>query len=296
MRRWTSVLIIIAILSLPVLFFVGDFEQTPGPSVGPHVALIELDGIIADTVGTIRPKQTVSYLRRAQDDPMTRAVVIRIDSGGGSPAASQEIYDEIRRTSDSGKPVIISMGDTAASGGYYIAAAGDYILANPATVTASIGVITQYQVYEELLENWGIATHTYTTGQHKAFPNPFEEPTEANVQLWRQLMDDLLDQFVTDVAEGRNLPKEDVHAVADGRVMTGRQALEHGLVDQLGGLEDAIAVAGRMAGIEGRPRVVTLRKEQTWQERLLDWPLIDWSFDKVAERFGIRPEGYRITW
>lgn len=295
MRRWTTILIIVAVLSLPLLFIFAE-PETGTISRGPHVALIELTGLIADSSGTIRPKQTIQFLRKAQSDSNAKAVVVRIDSGGGSPAASQEIYDEIRRTSELGKPVVVSMGDTAASGGYYIAAAGDVVFANPATVTASIGVITQYQVIEDLLREWGIVTHTFTTGQHKAFPSNFVHPTAANLALWDELLEDLLDQFVTDVAQGRGMDPADVRAVADGRVMTGRQAFQYGLVDQLGGLEDAIAMAGELAGIEGRPNVVTLRREETWQERLLRIAVPDWSPEAIAELFGVKPWGYTIRW
>lgn len=291
MRRWTTILIIVAILSLPVLLFLGE-PTTLTSSRAPYIALIELTGTIADSSGTIRPRPTVELFRRAQQDPNTRAVVVRIDSGGGSAPASQEIYNEIRRTSELGIPVVVSMGDTAASGGYYIASAGDVIVANPATVTASIGVIMQYQVIENLLEDYGIITHTLTTGQHKASPNPFMHPTEANLDLLRELMDDMLDQFVTDVANGRGMDPADVRAIADGRIMTGRQAFEYGLVDQLGGLEEAIAVAGELANIKGRPHVVPLRRELTWQERLFRIAIPDWSPQAVAEMFGITPWGY----
>lgn len=291
MRRWTTVLIIVAILSLPVLLFLGE-PTTLTSSRAPHVALIELTGMIADSSGTIRPRPTVELLRRARQDPNTRAIVVRIDSGGGSASASQEIYNEIRRTSELGIPVVVSMGDTAASGGYYIASAGDVIVANPATVTASIGVIMQYQVVENLLENYGIVTHTLTTGQHKASPNPFMHPTEANLDLLRELMDDMLDQFVTDVANGRGMDPADVRAIADGRIMTGRQAFEYGLVDQLGGLEEAIAVAGELANIKGRPNVVPLRRQLTWQERLFRIAIPDWSPQAIADMFGITPWGY----
>lgn len=295
MRRWTTILIVLAVLSLPVLLLLGVPEESRSPG-GPHVVLIELSGLIADTSGSIRPQETTEFLRKAQDDPNAQAVVIRIDSGGGSPAASQEIYEEIRRTSEKGKPVVISMGDAAASGGYYIAAAGDLIFANPATVTASIGVITQFVVVEELLERWGVVPYTLTTGEHKAFGNNFVSPTEANLALWEDVLDDLLDQFVSDVARGRGLDKEAVLAVADGRVMTGRQALEHGLVDQLGGLQDAIVAAGQLAGIEGYPKVVPLRRKETWQERLLGIAIPDWSPAAIAELFGIKPDRYTLRW
>lgn len=298
MQRWTKLLIVLAVLSLPFLWIFGDRSRTAvdvgSRSGGPHVAVIELTGTISESAGSIRSRETVDLLRRAQQDPNARAVVVRIDSGGGSVGASQEIYRELRRTSEMGKPVVVSMGDTAASGGYYIAAAADRVFANPGTITASIGVIFQFQVLEDLLEQWGISIYTLTSGQHKAVGNPLDQPTEEALELVRVLIDDMLDQFVNDVAKGRGLEPDHVRAIADGRIMTGRQAHEYGLVDELGGLEEALRAAADMVGIEGRPRVVTLKREVPLRERLFRLAVPDWSPDAVLEALGVSPWGYRV--
>src|SRR5690625_394493 len=294
MRRWTTVIIVLAVLSLPFLLFSGERRTQSAVVRGPSVAVIELSGTISDSGGNIQSQETNELLRRAQQNPDVRAVVVRINSGGGSVGASQEIYHEIRRTSDMGKPVVVSMADTAASGGYYIAAAGDRVFANPGTMTGSIGVIFQFQVVQDLLEDWGISSYTLTSGEHKAVGNPLEHPSEAAVDLLHTMIEDILEQFIADVARGRNLDPEDVRAIADGRIMTGRQAFELGLVDELGGLEDALLVAAEMVGIEGRPRVVTLRREVPWQERLFPFPISTWSPEKVAAFFGITPWGYHV--
>lgn len=297
MRRWTTLIIVLAVLSLPFLLLFGD---RGGPTrvrtggAGPHVAVVELTGTISESSGSIRSKETVELLRRAQQDPNARAVVVRIDSGGGSVGASQEIYRELRRTSEMGKPVVVSMGDTAASGGYYIASAGDLVFANPGTVTASIGVIFQFPVVEDLLQQWGVTGYTLTSGEHKAVGNPLEHPSEEALALIRTLIDDMLDQFVNDVAAGRKLDPEKVRAIADGRIMTGRQAYEYGLVDELGGLEEALRAAAEMVGIPGRPRVVTLKREVPLRERLFRLAVPDWSPDAVLEALGLTPWGYRV--
>lgn len=298
MRRWTTIVIVLAVLSLPLLWLFGDRSGSTVDvrtrSAGPHVAVIELTGTISETAGSIRSGETVDLLRRAQDDPNARAVVVRIDSGGGSVGASQEIYRELRRTSEMGKPVVVSMGDTAASGGYYIASAGDLVFANPGTITASIGVIFQFQVVEDLLEQWNIDIYTLTSGEHKAIGNPLDKPSDEALALIRTLIDDMLDQFVTDVARGRNLDPDKVRAIADGRIMTGRQAYEYGLVDELGGLEEALRAAADMVGIEGRPRVVTLKREVPLRERLFRIAVPDWSPEAVLEALGFTPWGYRV--
>lgn len=296
MRRWTTMIIVVAVLSLPILLWSGRRPTAPVPSGGPRVAVIPLSGTISDSGGTIRPGETVELLRKAQNDPRVRAVVVRINSGGGSVGASQEIYNEVRRTSDMGKPVVISMGDVAASGGYYIAAGGDVVFANPGTMTGSIGVIMQFQVIEDLLDDWGVVSYTLTTGEHKAVGNPLEHPSDAAVELVHTMLDDTLEQFIEAVATGRNMDAADVRAIADGRIMTGRQALEYGLVDELGGLEEALRKAGSMAGIEGRPPTVTLQRDIPFSERILRLAVPDWSPEAIGEWLGITPWRYNVRY
>ena len=298
MRRVVLVLLLFAVLSLPVLLLL---DRSGGG--GQRVALIDISGVIADSdgfSGGADPRTTVNFLRQAQNDPSVKAVVVRINSGGGSPAAAEEIYDAIRSTSASGKPVVVSMGDVAASAAYYIASAGDRIVANPSTTTGSIGVISQNFVIGELLEEHGITVETIVSGPFKDAAGPFRPMTEQERAYMQELVDDVLDQFVSAVARGRGLDEDYVRSLADGRIFTGRQAYALQLVDQLGGLEDAIRLAGELAGIPGRPHVITLRRQPTLTERLLQlsWPalggLLDGSRDDVIRWLGIPPWGYRL--
>ncbi|MFC1892592.1 signal peptide peptidase SppA [Chloroflexota bacterium] len=219
------------------------------------IAVIRLSGIIAGssqqgllTTGGITPKLVREYLKIAERDSGVRAVVLRIDSPGGSAAASQEISSSIRRfQEETGKPVVISMGDMAASGGYYISAYADSIVANPSTLTGSIGVISQFIYIEGLLEKLGLELETVKAGRHKDMGiGPL---TEEQRQIMHDITDDLYKQFVTAVAEGRGLAVARVTELATGQLYTGSQALELGLVDELGGLDTAIDIAASLAGI-----------------------------------------------
>jgi protease-4 len=238
------------------------------------VAVIRLSGIIADsgqpgllTIGGISPELVREYLKMAERDSGVKAVVLRIDSPGGSAAASQEIASSIRRFKEStGKPVVVSMGDMAASGGYYISAHADSVVANPSTLTGSIGVISQFIYIEGLLEKLGLELETIKTGRHKdmgVWPL-----TEEQRQIMQGITDDLYNQFVSAVAEGRGLPMERVTELATGQLYTGTQALDLGLVDELGDLDTAIEVAASLAGITA-PEVEDYSPPVSFFERLL---------------------------
>jgi protease-4 len=189
-----------------------------------------------------------NYLSRAEADGFVKAVVLRIESPGGSAAASQEIAAEVLRFKEkTGKPVVVSMGDVAASGGYYISVYADRIVANPATLTGSIGVISELIYIEGLLEKLGLEMEIIKAGEHKDMG--IRPLTDEERQIMQAITNDLYEQFVGAVAEGRNLPPETVRNLATGQLYTGGQALELGLVDELGGLDRAIEVAGELAGV-----------------------------------------------
>jgi protease-4 len=168
------------------------------------------------------------------------------------------------------KKVVISMGSVAASGGYYIAAAGDRIIANPGTLTGSIGVKMEFANLEKLLEKIGVRGMVVKAGEYKDIGSPFREMTEPEKRLLQAVIDDVHSQFIEAVAKGRNLPEADVKAIADGRIFTGRQALQLKLVDQLGDLEDSIIVTAELAGIKGKPKVVKKEKKVPFLEYLKD--------------------------
>lgn len=260
------------IFSLAVLFFIGMIGIVfigavigGGASVGSHVALINFYGPIADAPSSgvfsaPGPRDFIEKVDAARMDKNAKAIVIRINSPGGSPAASQEMYRAIRRARKE-KPVICSMGDVAASGGYYMAAACDKIYANPSTLTASIGVISQFMNFEGLMKKLGISDSTLTSGEFKDAGSPFRALKPAERQLFQAMIKDIYGQFVDDVIDGRKaatngkLTRANLMKVADGRVLTGRQAKAKMLVDEMGGLREAIDAAGKLGGIEGTPDV-----------------------------------------
>lgn len=208
-----------------------------------------------------------SIMKQLQDalhNPSIKAVVIRMNTPGGSAAASEEIGREVKRLRDSGKVVVTSMGDLAASGGYWIAATTDHIMASPATLTGSIGVIWQITNLEGLYEKLGMRVETIKSGEHKDMTSPVRERTQEELELIQGLVDDMFEQFVDVVAEGRNMSREEVMELADGRIFSGRMAMELGLVDSLGNYNDAIAKAAELAGLDDGYEVREMRKARPW--------------------------------
>ena len=233
------------------------------PLATDSVAMVRLEGPILDA------RETVKTIRSYQDNARVRALVLRVDSPGGGVVASQEIHDAVVAFKDSGKQVVTSMGTVAASGGYYVAAPSNLILANPGTLTGSIGVIMSLANFEGLLEKVGVTNVTIKAGANKDIGSPFREMTDAERTLLQGVMDDIHDQFIEAVANGRGRPLEEVRPLADGRIFTGKQALEMGLVDEIGNLDTAIRRAGELAGIKGRPRVIEQKKSR-WGQFVAD--------------------------
>lgn len=194
--------------------------------------------------------ELMAELRDAKDDPAIKAVVLRVNSPGGSAAASQEVAGEIQKLRQEGKKVVVSMADVAASGAYWIASQSDYIMANAATETGSIGVIMDLLNYEELYKKLGLRSVTIKSAAHKDIGSPTRPMTPDEETILQAMVDDIFNQFVQVVAQGRRLPEDQVRQLADGRVFTGRQAKELGLVDGLGNFEDAVQKAAELAGIE----------------------------------------------
>jgi len=228
-----------------------------------RIALVRVEGVILDA------QQTVGELKRFADNPSVKAIVLRIDSPGGGVVPSQEIYDAVKRVRNkNNKMVVASMGTVAASGGYYIAAATDRIIANPGTLTGSIGVIMELANLEGLLKKIGVESLVVKSGQYKDIGSPLRKMSEDDRRILQSVMDDVHRQFIQAVAEGRSLDEAEVQPLADGRIFTGRQAREMKLVDELGDLEDAIRLAADLAGIEGEPKVVEPRKRFSIRELL----------------------------
>ena len=212
---------------------------------GEKVGVIEVVGVIANS------RETIEQLKRFREDDDIRAIVIRVDSPGGVVGPSQEIYREIVRTKAI-KKVIASMGAVAASGGYYVIAGTDGIVANPGTITGSIGVIMEYTNFQELFNKIGLSPVVIKSGQFKDTGSPARAMTPEEEQILKAFVDRLHQQFVSAIAEGRQLDLAKVQDLADGRIYTGQDAKDLGLVDRIGNLEDAVEWAGRLAGIEGK--------------------------------------------
>jgi protease-4 len=236
---------------------------------GDAVGIIRVEGSIATgdvlSGGGVASEEIIDYIHRANEDPSVKAIVVRINSPGGAVVASDEIYSELRKVD---KPVIVSMGDMAASGGYYIACAADYIFANPATLTGSIGVYSQVTNAEELMEKLGVEVIIIRSGPSKAAGNLFEKMSEEDEAILQAMVDEIYDMFVKIVAEGRDIPVEQVRELADGRGYTGQQALELGLIDELGNLPEAIDYAAQEGGITGTPRIVEYKSAPSLRELL----------------------------
>lgn len=216
----------------------------------------ESSGLFAS--GGAYSDQIVRWLQRAERDPAVKAVVLRVDSPGGGVTASDEIRNQIVKLKAT-KPVVASMGSLAASGGYYVSAPATKIVTNETTLTGSIGVITIVPNLEGLMEKLGIGTTVFTSGPHKDETAGLRPLTEADRKILQDMVSEAFDRFVSIVSEGRAMSKEAVRKLADGRIYTGKQALELGLADRVGDLPEAIRVAADLGGIRGEARVVRYR-------------------------------------
>ncbi|MBW2064468.1 MAG: signal peptide peptidase SppA [Deltaproteobacteria bacterium] len=248
--------IVFIILAITVVFLgmvmaviIMTFGGTTKLSFGDKIGVIKIEGPIKDS-GPI-----LSQLVRFRKDRGIKAIVVRIDSPGGGVGPSQEIYKEVRKTRRT-KKVIASLGGVAASGGYYIAAAADKIVANPGTITGSIGVIMEFLQVEELMKKIGIDFEVVKSGEFKDIGSPIRKMSEKEKDLLEEVIADIKEQFVRAVAEGRGLRIEQVQEIADGRIISGARAKELGLVDSLGNFQDALELAKKMSGIKGEAQIV----------------------------------------
>lgn len=255
-RTWLviSLAVFVSLLLLfSLAFSLGRWEQLGGSKV----ALITVEGVILDS------KEVIEQLEKYRTNPSVKAIVLRINSPGGGVAPSQEIYEEILKSRQANKtPIVASVGSLAASGGYYIASAADLIVANPGSITGSIGVLLQVPNISGLLQKIGVKSVVVKSGQHKDIASPTREMTDSERQLLQGMLDDVHNQFIDVVAKGRQIDRKKVEAIADGRIFSGREAQSLGLVDQLGNLQDAIERAGTLAGIRGKPTVIQERKRR----------------------------------
>ncbi len=277
------------VATVALAFFVVNLALTGDRftlgTLSGRVGLVELVGEISDS------NPVVEQLERLDRDPTVRAVVLRIDSPGGGVAASQEIYEAVRKIREDGKPVIASMAGVAASGGLYVACAADSIVSNPGTLTGSIGVIMSFPNTEELFRKVGVRLEVVKTGTFKDIGSIWRPMTAQERELVQEVLTNVYDQFIDAIVEGRSMNREEIIPYADGRIFSGDQALDYGLVDRLGDLDDAIDLAAKMGGIRGRPTVV--RKER---RRGSFFDFVDQQMNQMREATGLSSMGPRLEY
>lgn len=287
-------LLVVVLVSACVLAAIAGIalsgNRLPGRS---GIAVIYVQGVIVSgdrphgalsTSGQAYSDEIVRFLRQAEANRDVRAIVLRVDSPGGGVVASDEIYQAMRQVD---KPIVVSMGTLAASGGYFISCAAREIVANPNTLTGSIGVITIMPNVQGLLDKLGIKMIVLASGPHKE-GGTFREFTEEDRAIWDALIQETYDNFVAVIAEGRNMDEARVRELADGRVYTGEQAQSLGLVDHLGNMDLAVERAAALAGIRGTPRLIPYRPEPTFFEALFGAAIQRSPAEDLAERLGLR--------
>lgn len=282
-------------------YFTGGESEVLALMGRERIAVVELEGTISDS------RAVIESLKRFADAQGVKGVVLRIDSPGGAVGPTQEIHAEVEKLKKK-KPVFASLGGVATSGGYYIASACDQIIANPGTLTGSIGVLIELGNVEELMKKLGIKGYTIKSGPHKDVGSPLQPLSPEGRAILQSVVDSVHGQFVRTVAAGRRLPEEKVRELADGRVYSGEQAKKVGLVDGLGNLQDAVELLARKVGIEGEPQLVFAPADSgPWWRRLISeffgratslrpaWGLrYEWSPILLTAAFEtVRPAGVR---
>ncbi len=290
-KRWVPVaVLLVAVISVLIALAMpaGDGGRRFYGSTRNIVGVIYIEGTItsgqsvpglfASAVGS---DQIIEFLRDAAGDPEVKALVLRINSPGGSAASAQEIAREIAKTREAGVLIVTSMADVAASGGYWIASATDYIMANPGTITGSIGVVMELLNMSELYDKLGLEPEVIKSVDKKDIGSSTRALTPEERRILQGMVDDIHRQFVAAVSEGRGIPIQRMQEIADGRVLTGTQALDLGLVDGLGNFNDAIEQAARLAQIEDDFEVYFYGQSAPF-ERILRW-------------FGASIQGYGLS-
>ena len=284
-KFWAVFGIVIALGTLLLLFLtIFVFFLVMGKHIMPgaeEVAIVNIVGEISHS------KSIVDLLHEYEKRSRVKAIVLRIDSPGGGVAATQEIYEEVNKIREKGeKPIIASLGSVAASGGYYVACGAEKIIANPGTLTGSIGVLINIVNMEELLKKIGIDMKTITSGELKDIGSISRELTPGEEKLLREIIDNIHRQFLRVIEERRGLTGEELASIADARILTGEQALEKQLIDELGNLSDAIEIAARAAGIEEEPRIVEEKKKFSLLQLILS--KTELSLPPLQVRYGIQ--------
>ena len=249
-----------------------------------RIGIVDITGLITDS------QYITNQVKKFRQDKRIRGIILRIDSPGGAVGPSQEIYDEVLKTRESGKTIYASMGALAASGGYYIASAAEKIFANPGTLTGSIGVIMAFSNAKGLMEKIGLQPEIVKAGEYKDIGSPARAMTQKERNLLQSVVTDVHQQFIEAVANGRNISVAEVTKIADGRILTGRQAYSLNLVDQIGGLQVSIDQLAHKVGIIGSPKII----KETPRVGFLDWVLKSTVNQSLINRSSIPSLQY--TW
>jgi protease IV len=255
-------LILMAMVFSAVVFSVSAFSgKRKSLLASEKVGVVTVEGVITDA------RETVQQLEELAKDDSVRAVVVRIETPGGAVAPSQEIYGAVRELKKK-KKVVASIGSIGASGGYLIACASDRIIANPGSITGSISTVMHLLNAEGLLSKVGLKPSVIKSGKYKDIGSPSREITPEERALLQAVIDDMNDHFMDTIAADRKMPREKVKAIADGRIFSGRQAKQAGLVDELGDMNQAIGLAGTMSGMKGKPEAVYYGKKKSYWDVL----------------------------
>ena len=249
-----------------------------------RIGIVDITGLITDC------QYITNQVKKFRQDKRIRGIILRIDSPGGAVGPSQEIYDEVLKTRESGKTIYASMGALAASGGYYIASAAEKIFANPGTLTGSIGVIMAFSNAKGLMEKIGLQPEIVKAGEYKDIGSPARAMTQKERNLLQSVVTDVHQQFIEAVASGRDISVAEVTKIADGRILTGRQAYSLNLVDQIGGLQVSIDQLAHKVGIIGSPKII----KETPRVGFLDWVLKSTVNQSLINRSSIPSLQY--TW
>lgn len=278
------VLITILVFVIVVRLGSSAVSGERGFSFGEKVGIIRLNGPI------IGSEQIIHEFNSFKDRSDVKAIVFRINSPGGTVAPSQEIYEKVKNINLQ-IPVVVSVGNLAASGGYYAAMGSNTIVVNRGSIVGSIGVILDYPVATDLLDKIGLRFETLTSGEYKDSGSPTRQVTKKDREYFQNVIDDLHSQFISAVSLGRNLELDEVINLADGRIFTGEQAISLGLADTIGTLEDAIKIAGKLAGIQGKPKTIQLRRKSS--------TFLDFMINTIMQRYGnwrFQEPAYRWKW
>ena len=258
-----GVIAVLLFIFFAALYLIGRSAGTSSRfGFGDRIAIVEIRGVIAQS------SEIIQEIHQYVEDDGVKAIILRIDSPGGGVGPSQEIHREVLK-GKAKKRIVTSMGSVAASGGYYIACASDLIVANPGTITGSIGVLMEFTNIEELFKKIGIKGVVLKSGELKDIGSPFREMTPEEKRIIQEVIDNVHQQFIKAVAEGRKMDRLKVTEIADGRILTGEQAKQLGLVDQIGNLDDAIDATAKLVGIEGKPDIVYPKKKFSIWELLI---------------------------